>query len=111
MCSGPKCASYDRCFVTLMHQRASESDIIIVNHHLFFADLALRRENNESPLLPKYQAVVFDEAHEIDREYQTALYLALHLSRNKGDREDRKGLLGGRRSGLALYRVHHPRSR
>ena len=66
LCSGQKCANYDRCFLTLMHQRAQESDIIIVNHHLFFADLSLRDENYEGGILPDYHAVVFDEAHEIE---------------------------------------------
>src|ERR1041384_5378174 len=47
LCSGQKCANYDRCFLTLMHQRAADSDIIIVNHHLFFADLSLRDEKGE----------------------------------------------------------------
>jgi ATP-dependent DNA helicase DinG len=50
-----------------MHQRAVESDIIIVNHHLFFADLALREESDgEGGILPEYHAVVFDEAHEVE---------------------------------------------
>ena len=48
-----------------MHQRAAESDLIIVNHHLFFADLALR-ENDYARLLPDYDALVFDEAHDIE---------------------------------------------
>lgn len=66
LCSGQKCPNFERCFLTLMHQRAAESDIIIVNHHLFFADLALRDENYEGGILPAYHAVVFDEAHEIE---------------------------------------------
>jgi ATP-dependent DNA helicase DinG len=66
LCTGQKCPSFERCFLTLMHQRAQESDIIIVNHHLFFADLALRDENFEGGILPDYHAVVFDEAHEIE---------------------------------------------
>jgi ATP-dependent DNA helicase DinG len=66
LCTGQKCPNYDRCFITLMHQRALESDIIIVNHHLFFADLSLRDENYEGGILPEYHAVVFDEAHEIE---------------------------------------------
>lgn len=66
LCSGQKCPNFERCFLTLMHQRAQESDIIIVNHHLFFADLALRDENYEGGILPEYHAVVFDEAHEIE---------------------------------------------
>ncbi len=66
LCSGAKCPNYERCFITLMHQRAAESDIIIVNHHLFFADLSLKGENYEGGILPDYHAVVFDEAHEIE---------------------------------------------
>ena len=66
LCSGQKCPSFERCFLTAMHQRALESDIIIVNHHLFFADLALKDENDEGGILPDYHAVVFDEAHEIE---------------------------------------------
>jgi len=66
LCSGQKCPSFERCFLTAMHQRAAESDIIIVNHHLFFADLALKDENYEGGILPDYHAVVFDEAHEIE---------------------------------------------
>ena len=44
LCSGAKCKQFERCFITQMHQRAHESDIIIVNHHLFFADLAVKDE-------------------------------------------------------------------
>ncbi|HUP03879.1 MAG TPA: helicase C-terminal domain-containing protein [Bryobacteraceae bacterium] len=66
LCSGQKCPNFERCFLTLMHQRAQESDIVIVNHHLFFADLALRDEAYDGGILPEYHAVVFDEAHEIE---------------------------------------------
>jgi ATP-dependent DNA helicase DinG len=66
LCTGMKCPNFDRCFLTLMHQRAAESDVIIVNHHLFFADLSLRDEDHEGGILPEYHAVVFDEAHEIE---------------------------------------------
>src|SRR5277367_4565088 len=65
LCAGPKCKQYERCFITLMHQRADEADIIIVNHHLFFADLAVRRAD-QAQILPDYNAVIFDEAHEIE---------------------------------------------
>jgi ATP-dependent DNA helicase DinG len=64
-CSGQKCAEFGRCFITAMHQRAAEADLIIVNHHLFFADLALKQDDFGS-VLPEYGAVVFDEAHEIE---------------------------------------------
>ncbi|HEX8983850.1 MAG TPA: ATP-dependent DNA helicase [Bryobacteraceae bacterium] len=65
LCSGQKCPQFDRCFLTLMHQRAYESDIIIVNHHLFFADLAVK-EQEHAGIIPEYAAVVLDEAHEIE---------------------------------------------
>ena len=65
LCAGQKCEQFDRCFVTLMHQRAHEADIIVVNHHLFFADLSLR-EDEYASVIPDYQAVIFDEAHEIE---------------------------------------------
>lgn len=65
LCSGRKCEQFERCFITHMHRRAREADIVIVNHHLFFADLALR-ENDFGAILPRHQVVVFDEAHEIE---------------------------------------------
>ena len=48
-----------------MHQTAHESDIIIVNHHLFFADLAVK-DDDFGGIIPEYAAVIFDEAHEIE---------------------------------------------
>jgi ATP-dependent DNA helicase DinG len=65
LCSGQKCQQFERCFITLMHQRAAQSDIIIVNHSLFFADLAIK-DDDVPGILPDYHAVVFDEAHEIE---------------------------------------------
>ena len=68
-CLGQKCSSWDRCFITEMHRRAAESDIIIVNHHLFFADLAIKQQADGAPeagILPDAGAVIFDEAHELE---------------------------------------------
>ncbi len=65
LCTGQKCPQFERCFITRMHQRALESDIIIVNHHLFFADLALKEEEHAA-IIPEYSAAIFDEAHEIE---------------------------------------------
>ena len=64
-CTGQKCQQFECCFITRMHQRAAESDLLIVNHHLFFADLALR-QNDYAALLPDYAALVFDEAHDME---------------------------------------------
>ncbi|HEY1766209.1 MAG TPA: helicase C-terminal domain-containing protein [Terracidiphilus sp.] len=68
-CLGSTCPDYRRCFITEMRRRALESDIIIVNHHLFFADLSVKREAGGAPdagILPDAAAVVFDEAHELE---------------------------------------------
>jgi ATP-dependent DNA helicase DinG len=64
-CLGQKCPEYDPCFITRMRQRAQDADIVIVNHHLFFADLALRG-GEYGQVLPDYSAVIFDEAHQIE---------------------------------------------
>ncbi len=64
-CTGQKCPDFDACFVTRVRQRALESDIVIVNHHLFFADLALR-QGDFGAVLPDYSVVIFDEAHELE---------------------------------------------
>ncbi len=65
LCTGQRCLQFERCFITKMHQRAHESDIVIVNHHLFFADLAVK-DGDFGGIIPDYAAVVFDEAHEIE---------------------------------------------
>jgi ATP-dependent DNA helicase DinG len=68
-CLGSTCPDYRRCFITEMRRKALESDIIIVNHHLFFADLAVRQQAAGAPdagILPEAAAVVFDEAHELE---------------------------------------------
>ena len=68
-CTGQKCSQWERCFITEMRRRAMESDIIIVNHHLFFADLAIKLQADGAPdagILPEAAAVIFDEAHELE---------------------------------------------
>jgi ATP-dependent DNA helicase DinG len=64
-CLGQKCPEFDPCFITRMRDRAREADIVVVNHHLFFADLSLRNGNYGS-VLPEYTAVILDEAHLIE---------------------------------------------
>ena len=68
-CLGQKCKEWERCFITEMRRRGAESDIIIVNHHLFFADLSIKLEAEGAPdagVLPECGAVIFDEAHELE---------------------------------------------
>ncbi len=62
---GPSCAYHAECFVTRMKRAAESARIVVVNHHLFFADLALRGAH-PGRVLPDYDAVIFDEAHQLE---------------------------------------------
>ncbi|REJ79163.1 MAG: ATP-dependent DNA helicase [Acidobacteria bacterium] len=64
-CLGQQCPDFEPCFITRMRDRAEKADVIIVNHHLFFADLNLRG-NEYGKVIPDYGAVIFDEAHLIE---------------------------------------------
>jgi ATP-dependent DNA helicase DinG len=80
-CLGTTCPDYNRCFITEMRRKALESDIIIVNHHLFFADLSVKQQATGAPdagILPEAAAVVFDEAHEL--EEVASSYFGLSVS-------------------------------
>ncbi len=63
-CLGKKCPSYDSCYYYLARRRIWNADLLVVNHAIFFSDLALRREG--ASILPDYDVVVFDEAHTIE---------------------------------------------
>lgn len=63
-CIGSNCQHYDDCFVNTARKDAMEADILVVNHHLFLADLALKEEGF-GQLLPKVEVVIFDEAHQL----------------------------------------------
>ncbi len=80
-CLGQTCPDFERCFITEMRRKAAESDLIIVNHHLFFADLAIKQQAANAPdagILPDADAVIFDEAHEL--EDIASAYFGLQLS-------------------------------
>jgi ATP-dependent DNA helicase DinG len=62
---GANCAYFDECFVTRMRREAERARLVVVNHHLFFADLALRGPH-PGRVLPDYDAVIFDEAHQLE---------------------------------------------
>ncbi|MBI3594482.1 MAG: ATP-dependent DNA helicase [Nitrospirae bacterium] len=64
-CHGKSCTYYDDCYITRMKKEMEDSQLIVVNHHLFFADLALR-ENSFGQILSDYDQVIFDEAHLIE---------------------------------------------
>ncbi len=67
---GAECEHFDRCFVTRMKREAAEARLVVVNHHLFFADLAVKaqmgRRGGAGGALPPYDAVIFDEAHQLE---------------------------------------------
>ncbi|HVZ71565.1 MAG TPA: ATP-dependent DNA helicase [Polyangia bacterium] len=75
---GPRCTFFEKCFVTQMRRRAADAQLIIVNHHLYFADLALRSQWPEAQVLPPHEVVIFDEAHQI--EDVATEFFGLHVS-------------------------------
>jgi ATP-dependent DNA helicase DinG len=64
-CLGTECPRYGECFVTLMRQRAAESDVVIINHHLLCADAALRQDDY-GEVVPSAPTLVVDEAHQLE---------------------------------------------
>ncbi|HUX06700.1 MAG TPA: ATP-dependent DNA helicase [Acidobacteriota bacterium] len=64
-CVGRKCPHYEECWLVKMRLRAADADIVVVNHHLLFADLAVRDEGFGA-VIPEYSRVILDEAHEIE---------------------------------------------
>ncbi len=65
-CRAQMCPYYNSCFYYRMRWAAAQSNLIVVNHALFFSDLALRRADPNSGILPEYDYVVFDEAHHLE---------------------------------------------
>jgi len=104
-CLGSTCPDYRRCFITEMRRKALESDIIIVNHHLFFADLSVKREAAGAPdagILPEAAAVVFDEAHELEEVASSYFGLSVSNIRFEELARDTDVLLRGKDGANAL---------
>jgi ATP-dependent DNA helicase DinG len=98
-CLGSTCPDYRRCFITEMRRRALESDIIIVNHHLFFADLSVKQEAAGAPdagILPEAAAVIFDEAHELEEVASSYFGLSVSNIRFEELARDTDALLRGK---------------
>jgi len=79
-CVGTDCMFYEDCFLNRLRQRAAQAQLIIVNHHLFFADLMVKKEGF-GEIIPRFQAVVFDEAHTLEDIAMT--YFGKSLSTNQ----------------------------
>jgi ATP-dependent DNA helicase DinG len=104
---GPTCRYFDECFVTRMRREAEAAQLVVVNHHLFFADLALRGPH-PGRVIPDYEAVVFDEAHQLE-EVATGMF-GLRVSRAGCERllRDARRALG--RAGLLDPLLRGPRA-
>lgn len=64
-CRGSKCSEFSRCYVNQMRREAQDADLIVVNHALFFSDLGLKGVADGVGVIPRYDAIIFDEAHMI----------------------------------------------
>ncbi len=107
-CLGSTCPDYQRCFITEMRRRALESDIIIVNHHLFFADLSVKQQAAGAPdagILPEAAAVVFDEAHELEEVASSYFGLSVSNIRFEELARDTDALLRGKEGAANLPAV------
>jgi ATP-dependent DNA helicase DinG len=79
-CLGGDCAYHSKCFVLEARKQALEADVVVVNHHLFFADLVLRDEG-AGELLPACNTVIFDEAHQLPET--ASLFFGDNVSSNQ----------------------------
>lgn len=115
-CLRSKCPHYRGCFLQLARKEAAGADVLIVNHHLLFADLSVRKErgDGEVAVLPKYRHLILDEAHNLENVateylgYQINrygfMYFLQHLYNTKGAGRQH-GLLLGIREALTAGRI------
>jgi ATP-dependent DNA helicase DinG len=99
LCTRMKCPHYDRCFLFKARRRAADADVVVVNHHLLAADLAVRQASDnwqEAAVLPPYQRLVLDEAHHVED------VAAKHLGSQVTSRNVRRTLARFERNGRGL---------
>src|SRR5262249_38492645 len=77
-CLGGKCPTYGQCFYFKARRQMQHAHLLVVNHALLFSDLALRSDDDDFGLLPKYRVVILDEAHTV--EDVAAQHLGLQVS-------------------------------
>jgi ATP-dependent DNA helicase DinG len=94
-CTGSKCPEYEMCWLTKVKRQAQHAQIVVVNHHLFFADLAVR--SAYGAVLPDYDTVIFDEAHLL--EEVATLYFGETVSANQVEELARDAERSAARSG------------
>jgi ATP-dependent DNA helicase DinG len=103
-CLGKKCPDYAECFYFKARANIQKAKVLVVNHALFFADLQLRSLNPEVGILPKYQAVIFDEAHTL--EDVAAEHLGLSITRGQADWLLNRLYLERRGKAVGLLKLH-----
>ena len=102
-CLGKKCPDFDRCFFMKARAGLHAANLLVVNHHLFFSDMAVRSDGGA--LLPDYGMVVFDEAHQMENVAADHLgirisrYAMEHWLRRLYTKDNRKGLFAVSRDG------------
>lgn len=82
-CAGRDCEDFSRCFLFNARERAASADVVIVNHHLFFADAAVQ-DRRDMRLLPEVEALIFDEGHHL--EETASAFFTIHVSDRSLDR-------------------------
>lgn len=92
-CLGQNCPLWHDCFITRLRLEAQKAQLIIVNHYLFMADLALKEKGGQ--VIPRYEAVIFDEAHQL--EETVSEYFGFQVSNFRIEEllQDVRGLYGG----------------
>ncbi len=102
-CLGQSCPNFEPCYITAMRRKALESDVVIVNHHLFFADLNIKQQAAGVPdigILPDAAAVIFDEAHEMESVASDYFGVALSQARIEELARDTEILLRAKKVSL-----------
>ncbi|MEZ4369026.1 MAG: ATP-dependent DNA helicase [Kofleriaceae bacterium] len=92
---GPRCAYFERCFVTAARRAAERADLVLINHHLYFADLALRAASPGARVLPDHDAIIFDEAHQLEDIATEHFGARVSTARLAGLVRDAHAALGG----------------
>lgn len=109
-CLGKKCPDFNRCFVMKAREGLHEANLLVVNHHLFFSELAVRAEGGA--FLPDYGMVVFDEAHQMEdvaaghMGIRISVYAVEHWLRRLYSKDNRKGLFAVLRDGQGANLVN-----
>jgi ATP-dependent DNA helicase DinG len=99
LCTRLRCRHFDKCFVFQARRRAAQADVVVVNHHLLAADLAVRQASDnweEAAVLPPYQRLILDEAHHLED------VAAGHLGKQASSRGVRRLLNRLERNGKGL---------